>query len=207
MPAWRLAIAIATPPATPLDAAQRIVLRQRAALAAVGAVALTLLLGWTVPVAPPAGWTVGGLMGVLGLGTLAWHVARLTGMPAADPLAGALAAALIAVALLPGLGPFAATVPASLAFWIAWRRADQRVVALLVQCGAIATVSAGPVNQIGFTFAGVTMLGFAGFFVIYRFVGPANDNPSMERIVTNWRLLRRAGCASGMRESEFGNGE
>lgn len=207
MPAWRLAVAVATPPATPLDAARRFVARQRAAFAALAALALTLALGWAAPVAPPLGWVAGGLAGVLGLGLLAWHVARLTVLPSADPLIAALAAVLIAAALLPALAPGAGIVPAILAFWAGWRRPAQRVVALLVQCGALAMVSASAVNQIGFTFVSETMLGFAGFLVISGGLGPANDNPSMERILSFSRLMPRAGCASEMRDSESGSGE
>ncbi|MES2444222.1 MAG: hypothetical protein V4574_15450 [Pseudomonadota bacterium] len=181
MPAWRLAIATATPPATPLDAARRFAVRQRAALGALGALLLTLALGWAAPVPPPAGWTIGGLAGVLGLGILAWHVARLTAMPVAEPLAAALAAALTAAALLPALAPQALLVPAILSLWAGWQRNDQRVVALLVQCGVLATLGANSVNHIGFTFVPVTILGFAAFLALKRSSGAANDNPSMER--------------------------
>jgi hypothetical protein len=189
MPHWRLAIAIATPPPTPRDALRRFAVRQRAAFAALGAFAAVLTLGWAAPVAPPSGWMVGGLMGVTGLGLLAWHLARLTALPVADPLLAALATALIATAALPALAPQAAIVPTILALWAGLARSDQRVVALLVQCGALTMMSAGPVNQIGFTFVAVTMLGFAGFSVISRGLSPANDNPSMERAVTNSPLM------------------
>ena len=207
MPAWRLAVAIATPPATPLDAVHRFAVRRRAAFAALGALLLTLLLGWSAPVEPVTDWMIGGLAGVLGLGLLAWHFARLSVLPTADPLIAALAAVLIAAALLPALAPSAVIVPAILAFWAGWRQPRQRVVALLVQCGALATVSASAVNHIGYTFVSETMLGIAGFLAIFEGLGPANDNPSMERMITFSRLMPRAGCASEMRDSESGSGE
>jgi hypothetical protein len=207
MPDWRLAIAIATPPATPLDAIRRFAARRRAALAALGALALTLLVGWSAPVAPPFGWMLGGLAGVLGLGLLAWHVARLTALPTADPLLAALAASLTATALLPALAPQTVLVPSILAILTGWRRAEQRVVALLVQCGALAAVAAGIVNQIGFTFVSVTMLGFAGFLTLSRGSEASNDNPSMERILTNSRLMQPACYARERRNPESGSGE
>ena len=207
MPTWRLAIATATSPATPLDAARRFAVRQRAAFAALAAVALTLTLGWVSPISPPFGWVFGGLAGVLGLGLLAWHFARLTAVPVADPLAAALAAALGAAALLPGLAPQALVVPVILSLWVAWRRNDQRVVALLVQCGALATVSATTINQFGFTFITVTILGIASFMALRSASAAANDNPSMERIATNSWLLENAGYASARGIPESGSGE
>jgi hypothetical protein len=207
MPAWRLAVAIATPPATPLDALHRFAVRRRAAFAALGSLILTLALGWNAPVEPVTGWMTAGLAGVLGLGLLAWHFARLTVLPTADPLIAALAAALIATALLPALAPIAVIVPAILAFGAGWRAPSQRVVALLVQCGALIMMSASAVNQIGFTFAAETMLGFAGFLVVSRGLGPANDNPSMERIVTNSPLKPMPCYASEQGYSESGSGE
>lgn len=207
MPAWRLAVAIATPPATPLEAMRRLAARRRAAFAALGALALTLLLGWSAPVAPAMGWTIGGLAGVLGLGLLAWHFARLTALPTADPLTAALAAALIAAALLPALAPAAVVVPAILAFWAGWRDPRQRVVALLVQCGALTIMSASAVNHIGYYFASVPMLGIAGLLVVFQGLGPANDNPCMEQNLTFSRLMQRARCARDKRDSESGSGE
>lgn len=192
MPPWRLAIAIATPPPTPLDAVRRFAVRQRAFFSALGALVLTLILGWATPVAPLAGWMLGGLAGVLALGLLAWHLARLTALPTADPLLAALAAALIAIALLPALAPQAVFLPALLALWAGLARPGQRVVALLVQCGALAWLSAAAVNQIGFTFGAETMLGFAGYLIVSRGLGPANDNPSMERILTDSPLIPAA---------------
>lgn len=207
MPAWRLAVAIATPPATPLAAAYRFAVRRRAAFAALAALVLTLLLGWSAPVEPAMGWAVGGLAGVLGLGLLAWHFARLSVLPAADPLIAALAAILIATALLPALASVAAIPPAILAFWAGWRRPAQRVVALLVQCGALTMMSAGAVNHIGYAFISVTMFGIAGFLTISRGLGAANDNPSMERTITNSRLKPVACYATEKGYSESGSGE
>jgi hypothetical protein len=207
MPPWRLAIAIATPPPTPLDAVRRFAVRERAAFAALGALILTLILGWSNPVAPQVGWMLGGLSGVLGLGLLAWHLARLTALPMADPLLAALAAGLIAAALLPALAPQAAFVPAILALWASLARPGQRVVALLVQCGALAWASAAPVNQIGLTFGAATMLGFAGFLIVSRGLGPANDNPSMERSLTNSSLMPARCYANNRANSESGSGE
>lgn len=207
MPAWRLAIATATSPATPLDAARRFFVRQRAGFAALAALGVTLILGWAAPVPPPFGWVFGGLGGVLGLGLLAWHLARLTVMPLADPITAALAAALVAIALLPGLGPHALLAPAILSLWSVWRQNGQRVVALLVQCGAAAEWAATAVNQIGFTFVSETMLGIAAFLVLRGTCGAANDNPSMERIVTNSWLLANPCYAKDLASPESGSGE
>lgn len=207
MPPWHLSIAIATSPATPFGAGRRFAVRQRAAFSALGALLFTLALGWSSPVAPPAGWMLGGLLGVLGLGILAWHLARLTALPTADPLLAALAAALIAAATLPALAPLAAFVPAILALWASLAHPRQRVVALLVQCGALTWLSATGVNQIGFTFVAETMLGFAGFLLVSRGLGPANDNPSMERILTKSPLIP-APCYANVRPNpESGSGE
>lgn len=207
MPPWHLSIAIATSPATPFGAARRFAARQRAAFAALGALLITLVLGWSTPVAPPAGWMIGGLSGVLGLGILAWHLARLTVLPTADPLLAALAAALIATATLPALAPQAAFVPAILALWASLAHPRQRVVALLVQCGALTWLSVAPVNQIGFTFAAETMLGFAGFLLIFKSLGAANDNPSMERILTKSPLIPAPCYATVRSNPESGSGE
>lgn len=207
MPPWRLTIAIATPPTTPIEVLRRFGVRQRAFFAALGALILTLVLGWSVPVAPLTGWTLGGLLGVIGLGILAWHLARLTALPAADPLLAALASGLIATASLPALAPQVAFVPAILALWAGLERPGQRVVALLVQCGALAWLSAASVNQIGLSFGAATLLGFAGFLIVSRGLGPANDNPSMERTLTDSPLIPAACYANIRANPESGSGE
>jgi hypothetical protein len=182
MPDWRLSIATAMPPPTRLHALGRIVRRRRAALLAAAALLVTLLLGWSAPAPLPADIFFAGLASLVGIGLLAWQLARLTVLPLANPALAALAAALTAIVLLPGLGT-AALVPALiLSLWAGLRQRGQRVVALLVQCGALLSLAANPVNHIGYGFVSVTMLGFALVMALRDPSGAANDNPSMKRI-------------------------
>lgn len=180
MPVWHLTILT---PATRLELLRRAFARQGPLLAAAGALALTLLLGWSKPVPLPAlPLTLVGMAGVAGLGLLAWLIARLTVLPLADPFTAALAAALIPVTLFPGMGGQAFAVPMILALWMGWRRQDQRVVALMVQCGALASLAGVAAMGLAGSFVTATILGFAGFFAVRTLSGAANDNPQMERV-------------------------
>jgi hypothetical protein len=182
MPPWRLSIATATAPATPLA-------RYRATIAAVGTLIAVLVLGQGGVPAPSlatltyqAAWFgTAGLATVTGAGLLAHHLARLTILPRPDPLAASLLATLIATALLPGIGAPALIVPAILSLAAAWRDPGQRVVALLVQCGAaLSLASGGPSTGIDGC-ACVIMLVAAAFAGLHSKRAAANDNPSMER--------------------------
>lgn len=205
MPAWRLSILT---PAMRIDAARRRFARQGPLAAASGALALTILLGWIAP-APlaPVSLTLIGMAGVAGLGVLAYLFARLTVAPLADPRTAALAAALVPAALFPGIGLAALAVPATLALWLGWKRPEQRLVALMVQCGAIlgfaSAATADPVNH--FIFA--TTHGIALFLLLKTLDGSANDNPSMERTGAETWLPERAHYARRVRVPESGSGE
>lgn len=180
MRAWHFSILT---PATRMEMLRRGVARQGALLAAAGALGVTLLLGWVAP-APLSDTplTLIGMAGVAGLGLLAWLIARLTVLPLADPWTAALAAALIPATLFPGIGGQAFAVPMMLALWAAWRRNDQRVVALMVQCGALGALAGLPATGLMGSFVVGTMLGFAWFLGVRTLSGAANDNPQMERL-------------------------
>lgn len=205
MQAWRLSI---HSPAIRVEAARRVFGRQGALAAASGALGLSLVLGWIAP-APlvPVSLTLIGMMAVAGLGLLAYLFARLTVTPLAEPQSAALAAALVPAALFPGIGLGALLVPVILGLWIGWKRPGQRVVALMVQCGAIlafaGAASTDPVNH--FTF--VTTHGIALFFILKGLAGSANDNPSMERMVGETWMPHPALPARSVRIPESGSGE
>jgi hypothetical protein len=205
MPAWRLSI---TTPALKVDAARRIWARQGPLAAASGALGLTLLTGWVSP-APllPMPLTLIGMAGVAGLGLIAYLFARLTTLPLADPRAAGLAAALIPYALLPGVGVQALIVPVSLSLWLAWRRPEQRVVALMVQCGALTGLVSGAQPDAVNHFFFVTIHGIALFFILNALSGCANDNPSMERMGGETWLPQPAHYARTVRFPESGVGE
>lgn len=159
-----------------------------AAAAAAGFAAACALgsIGATAPGLAWAARTAGvpdlaGLALVVGLGLLAWHIARLTVSPTADAREAALLAALIAVVSLPGLAIGAVTVPLLLSIFGGWGRKDQRVVAVLVQCGATLAALAGPNEPLLYCFAGAMMLAATGFALRRPASGAANDNPQMER--------------------------
>lgn len=167
-------------------------------LAAVTALGLTLAIGSygsAVP-HPIAGWFVGtGLCAIAGLGLLAWHVARLTVLPHADAAASALAASLIPALLLPGLGSNALIVPQMLAIWTFLRRRDQRLVALMVQCGAVLAIAPTLPGAMVNALLYVAMLGSALFLLLRGLSGAANDNPSMKRGGSESMLLPSHGYA------------
>lgn len=192
MPDWRLSIAIAMPPPTRLHALGRLAWRKRAAFAAAGALLLTLILGWSAPMPLPADMVFAGLAAVVGLGLIAWQLARLTMLPLANPALAGLAAALTGAVLLPGLGIQALIPAAILSLWVGCQRNDQRIVALMVQCGALITWSAPAVNHIGYSSISVIMLGFALVMTLLDPSGAANDNPSMKRIPHDSWLLESA---------------
>lgn len=153
-------------------------------LAAAAALGLTLALGnqgSAVP-HPIAGWFVAtGLCAIACVGLLAWHIARLTALPRADPAAAALVAALIPAILLPGLGSDALIVVQALAIWALLRCRAQRVVALMVQCGAILAVAQPLPGAMVNALLYMMMLGSALLLLFRGLSGAANDNPSMKR--------------------------
>ncbi len=162
--------------------------------AALGALAATLLLGMAGPALPGVAallpWGAFGLALVTGAGLLAWHLARLTAVPTGQAgLAGAaLPAALLPILALPSIGTAALAVPALLAAAALRRGPVQRVVALLVQCGAAAALTAVPGDLFAACFVTGTML--AAAWISLRSIEPraANDNPSMERAPGFWLL-------------------
>jgi len=92
------------------------------------------------------------------------------------------------VLLLPGLGPQALIPAVILSFWLQCRRDPQRIVALIVQCAALMTWTAVPVNHIGYGLASVILLGFVLVRLLSNPSGASNDNPSMKRIFADSRL-------------------
>lgn len=131
---------------------------------------------------PLAGWFVGtGLAVIAGLGLLAWHMARLTVLPRAEPMAAALAATLIPVLLLPGLGSDALLVCQIVAIGAWLRDHNQRLVVLMVQCGAVLAISPPPLGAMVNALLYVAILGNALFLLLRGLSGAANDNPSMKR--------------------------
>lgn len=205
MPAWRLSI---TTPRLRVSAARRVFARQGPIASAPSALALTLLLGWAAPARLLAiDLTLIGMAGVAGLGLLAYLLARLTTLPLADPRMAGLATSLIPYALFPGIGVQALIVPAILSLWLAWKRPEQRIVALMVQCGAMVGLVSGAQGDTVNHFIFVTMHGIALFFIVNTLDGSANDNPSMERIGAETWLPERAPYANYARVSESGSGE
>lgn len=183
----------------------------RAALAAVAATLLLGLAGAPVPgLAALLPWGMFGLALVTGAGLLAWHLARLTAMPAssADPAAAALPAALLPILALPAIGQ-AALAPAALIAAAALRRdPSQRIVALLVQGGATAALLAPSGNPLVACFVTATMLAAASIALRPGIARAANDNPSMERAPGFWLLWTTPIHArKTARESLSGNGE
>lgn len=153
-------------------------------LAAVAGLVLAIAVGSRgAPLPHPlAGWFVGtGLAAIAGLGLLAWHLARLTVLPRAEPLAAALAATLIPALLLPGLGSDALLVSQILAIGLLWRDRHQRLVALMVQCGALLAIAPPLPGAMVNALLYATMLGSALFLLLRGLSGAANDNPSMKR--------------------------
>jgi len=205
MPAWRLSI---TTPGLRVDAARRVFARQGPIAAAAGALGLTLLLGWASPAPLLAiNLTLIGMAGVTGLGMLAYLLARLTTLPLADPRMAGLATSLIPYALFPGVGVQALAVPAILSLCLAWKRPEQRVVALMVQCGALAGLVSGAESDAVNHFIFATIHGIALFFIVNALDGSANDNPSMERMGGETWLREPAHHARTARISESGSGE
>jgi hypothetical protein len=185
---WRLSITADT---ARFHMARRLFARQGPLLAAIAALGVTLALGRTGPALAlfagvPIEWAM--LAPIAGAGLLAWHLARLTILPLAESPGAALTAALIPPLLMPGLGLGGLIPPLILSLWVASRHRDQRVVALMVHCGALAGAagSAGSLLVINVVYA--TMLGFALFLALRALSGAANDNPSMERIGSSSRL-------------------
>lgn len=180
MRAWHLLVLT---PAIRLEILRRSIARRPAVLAAIAALAATLLLGWSDP-APPDGTplTLAGMAAVAGIGLLAWLIARLTVLPLADLSTAALAAALVPSVLFPGIGNAALAVPVFLALWLGWRRSDLRGAALLVPCGALTIWSGLPATGPAAGPVTAAMLGLAWILAVRTLSGAANDNPQMERL-------------------------
>jgi len=168
----------------------------RPPLAALGAAALALMLGLLhgLPAAPalfsPA---LSGLMVATAIGALGWHVARLTARPAAQGGLGAAAlpAALAIFLFVPeaSVGALAPALPLALA--AAWRDAAQRVVALVVHCGALLAFAAvASDNAFGYQCACAILLVGAGLAAHQSVRSAANDNPLMKRNVVSSRLAQ-----------------
>jgi hypothetical protein len=163
-----------------------------AALAAAGATALLGLLGPALP-GPWQPLTELGLLPLMGLvlaggtGLLAYHFARLTVAPT-PWLDAATPAAILPLILIPGIGTAALFVPLGLAIRLARGNPRQRVVALMVQCGALAVALEPLAGPFATCFVTVTMLGTALFFAVNHDQIAANDNPSMERSGVNSRM-------------------
>jgi hypothetical protein len=180
MRAWH--ISIVAPP-TRMAMLRRGTARRGAVLAAIAALAATVLLGWSDPASlGGTPQTLAGMGAVAGLGLLVWLIARLTVLPLADPSTAALAAALVPPVLFPGIGDAALAVPVLLAVWMGWRRSDLRGTALLVPCGALAIWSDLPATGPAAGPVIAAMLGLAWILAVRTLSGAANDNPQMERL-------------------------
>lgn len=159
----------------------------RAFAAALAALAAALVLGLAGPMLPGARDPLAaagladaiGLVFVAGAGALAHLLARLTAEPVA-PADAALAAAFAPVVLVPGLGVGALLVPLTLSLVV--RGPGQRVVALMVQCTALAVAAAAPASGSGAALVCAIMPGIAWVAALRGCRGAANDNPSMERM-------------------------
>ncbi|NML06437.1 hypothetical protein [Sphingomonas sp. G-3-2-10] len=200
MHAWSFSVAT---PARRLDMARRMFVRHRAILAALGGLAATLTLGWSggAPLPRIDSAVLSALMTIAGVGALAWHFARLTILPLADPRLAALIPALTAAILAPGMGMGALLAPAILSFWAAWRCPEQRLVALMVQCGALATIAFDMVNAAAACSLTVMMLGIAWFSAAKSLSRAANDNPSMERTISNNLMPGALACDNKVTDS------
>lgn len=171
-------------------------LHRRPLVVALAALALTLALGRFGSPAPGfarvAAWLdspqLAALAAVAGAGLIAHHLARLSILPRADSAAGALPAALVAAATMPGIGVAALAIPAILALAAARAAPRERVVALLVQCGAISWAATASINHIGEYFATAAVLVVCVFSMTYQLSGAANDNPHMKRKYRDSRL-------------------
>lgn len=145
---------------------------------------------------PLAGWFTGiGLAAIAGMGLVAWHLARLTVLPRAEPMAAGLAAALIPALFLPGLGSDALLVAQIAAIGALLRDRSQRLVALMVQCGAVLAITPPPLGAMVNALLYVMMLGGALFLLFRDLSGAANDNPSMKRGCSESILLPSHGYA------------
>ncbi|WP_331015973.1 hypothetical protein [Sphingomonas sp.] len=181
--------------------------RWRRPLAALAALAATLVLGLAGPALPGAaplfGWGGLGLLVAGSAGLLAWHLARLSITPAgrSGQIGAALPAALLALSL-PGIGPGAVLAPCALAILATRRDASQSLVALAVHCSAAALLL-GDWLTAGLACAmtpGMAWLSLRGAFCAI-----ANDNPSLERIEDICSLQRPATYANDS-EGESGSG-
>ncbi|MDF7774566.1 hypothetical protein P1X14_04850 [Sphingomonas sp. AOB5] len=183
-------------PASRLMVARRLFVRHGAILGAIGGLAGTAALGLsgTTPLPGFGSIVLTGLMAIAGLGALAWHFARLTILPLADPAIAALIAALTVATLAPGMGLNALILPAILSLWVGWRHREQRLVALMVQCGALSAMIPDMVNPEFACSLTVTALGIAWFFAAKSLSGAANDNPSMERNPSIYPLWVAPAC-------------
>ncbi|MEG3180402.1 hypothetical protein [Sphingomonas sp. LT1P40] len=131
-----------------------------------------------------------GLSLATAIGLLAWHIATLTVPPRPSWASGSIAAALLPALLIPGLG-FAALLPAlALSFARSGMDRRQRIVALLVQCGAALALlplafPSARIETDGFLLA--TMAFCCGLSFICAVPRAANDNPLLKRpLRTAW---------------------
>lgn len=197
---WSLSVAT---PARRLDMARRAFVRPSAILAALGGLIATLTLGTigATPLPRPDSAVLNALMAIAGFGALAWHFARLTILPLADLRLAALIPALTVAILAPGMALTVLLAPAILAFWAVRRCPEQRLVALMVQCGALAAVTLGMVNASTACAFTVMMLGIAWFLAAKSLSGAANDNPSMERSPSNNPMPGAPACDNKVTDS------
>ena len=185
--------------------------RWRGPLSALGALAGTLtlgLVGTALPGPTPLfGWGGLGLLLAGCAGLLAWHVARLSVMPAgpSGQAGAALPAAILALAV-PGTGAAALIMPCALAFLAARRDSGLRIAALAVLSGALAFLVTAPASPVLGAFACAMIPGIAWLSLRSAVLAAANDNPSMERLEEIWPLHPHASYANqGAGNSESGS--
>ena len=174
--------------------------------AATAALALTLMLGALPLLHALASWPPALL--VLGFATCAgllfWHLARLTAMPPARGglAAAALPAALLPVALIPRLSLVALLPGLALGLAAARRDPVQRVVALLIHCGAVPLLaSIFSTSQLGHAVGYAILLAGTALATHQAVRGGANDNPLLEPSSAKSWLLAASRHARERRDS------
>lgn len=169
-------------------------------LAAIAALALTLVLGLVGPALPGPrallGWGGLGLVLAGSAGLLAWHVARLSVTPAGNSgFAGAALPASLLALTVPQMGAAALLVPCALALATSRHDPAQRLAAIAVQCGALALLMSSDAPLLG-ALASATVPALALLSLRGAERAVANDNPSLERTGSFSPLQLHASYAS-----------
>lgn len=144
------------------------------------------LAGLAAPLALAlAGGDINRLLLVAAAGLAGWHFARIAGLPRVDPLAAALPMALMGAALLPIPAVAALILPVLAALLLARGRRLDRVVALMVQCGALLTLATAAGSGLALALTPAFLFVLSVICARSELSDAANDNPSMERVKHN----------------------